>query len=195
MPETDPVGEADSPTTPSPPARRPASSGRRSALALLAGIASLVIALGGDAVVDAVVAAPPGDGRGGGACRAAWRRPVEAPVLDPFRPPDHRYGPGNRGIQYATADGDRVVAVDAGVVAFAGPVGGRPVVAIEHGADLRSTYTNLVAVVVGRGDLVAGGQPVAEAAPGFHLGARRAATYLDPAGFIERRCVVVRLVA
>ncbi len=152
---------------------------------------AVAITVGTDRVAGAEVAPAGGDR----SCRSAWTRPVEAPVVDPFRPPDHRYGPGNRGIQYGTTSGDRVVAVDAGIVVFAGPVGGEPVVVIDHGAGLRSTYSNLTAGAVRRGELVAAGQSVAEAAAGFHLGARRDGTYLDPAGFIERRCVVLRLVA
>src|SRR5258708_10037298 len=31
--------------------------------------------------------------------------PVDAPIGDPFRPPSTPYGPGNRGIEYATPAG------------------------------------------------------------------------------------------
>ncbi len=130
----------------------------------------------------------------GRACRHPWSAPVEAPVTDPFRRPDHRYGPGNRGLEYGTEAGDPVRAVDAGLVTFAGPVGGAPVVVIDHGGGLRSSYVRLVEVAVDRGDPAARGQQIGRADERFHLGARRADTYLDPADLIDHRCAVVRLV-
>ena len=51
-----------------------------------------------------------------------YRPPVTAPILDPFRPPTTPYGPGNRGIEYATVPGTSVGAAADGVVVFAGPV-------------------------------------------------------------------------
>lgn len=128
-------------------------------------------------------------------CRPPWDAPVDAPISDPFRPPSRRYGPGNRGIEYATEPGQDVVAVAAGVVEFAGPVAGLPVVVIDHGAGLRSSYVNLLDGSVGRGLVVGRGQRIAAAGEAFHLGARRDGNYVDPAELIERRCEVVRLVA
>lgn len=130
----------------------------------------------------------------GEACRRPWLAPVDAPITDPFRPPDHRYGPGNRGIEYGTELGQDVLAVADGVVEFAGPVAGRPVVVIDHGGGLRSSYVHLVERSVGRGLTVERGQRIAAADLAFHLGARLNRRYLDPAELIERRCVVVRLV-
>ncbi len=128
-------------------------------------------------------------------CHPPWSAPVDAPVTDPFRPPDRRYGPGNRGIEYGTEPGQHVVAVADGVVEFAGPVAGRPVIVIDHGAGLRSSYVNLLEGFVGRGLVVGRGQRIAAADTAFHLGARRERRYVDPADLIERRCLVVRLVA
>ncbi len=128
-------------------------------------------------------------------CRAAWTAPVDAPITDSFRPPDHRYGPGNRGIEYGTEPGQDVLAVADGVVEFAGPVAGRPVIVIDHGAGLRSSYVHLLEGSVGRGLVVGRGQRIAAADTAFHLGARRERRYVDPADLIERRCLVVRLVA
>jgi len=127
-------------------------------------------------------------------CDPPWGAPVEAPISDPFRPPDRRYGPGNRGIEYDTAPGQDVLAVADGVVEFAGPVAGRPVVVIDHGAGLRSSYVNLLDGSVGRGLVGGRGQRIASADEAFHLGARRDRRYVDPADLIERRCLVVRLV-
>lgn len=127
-------------------------------------------------------------------CVRPWTAPVDAPVVDPFRPPSTPYGPGNRGLEYGTEPGQLVVAVADGVVRFAGPVGGSPVVVIEHGGGLVSTSVQLLDRSVVRGQLVARGEPVAVAAAGFHLTARLGGRYVDPAGLLERRCVVVRLV-
>lgn len=132
---------------------------------------------------------------GPSSCRRPWVAPVAAPVTDPFRPPDHPYGPGNRGIEYGTEPGQDVVAVADGVVEFAGPVAGRPVVVVANGGGLRSSYVNLRERLVVRGQLVTRGEPIAVADAAFHLGVRRAGHYLDPARLIERLCLVVRLVA
>src|SRR5215210_2876383 len=89
-----------------------------------------------------------------------YRPPVEAPVLDAFRPPANPYGPGNRGLEYATSAGTPVGAVGDGRVTFAGPVAGSLHVTVRHGDGIRTTYSFLarVDVVVGQdvrqGDVV-----------------------------------------
>ena len=107
--------------------------------------------------------------------------PVDAPVIDFFRPPAGPYGPGNRGWEFATVGGESVRAVGAGVVAFAGPVAGRGVVSIEHPDGLRSSLTGMARIDVTAGDLVAAGVPVGTARAGLHLGFRRGGQYIDPA--------------
>src|SRR5688572_29153669 len=74
--------------------------------------------------------------------------PVDAPVLDPFRPPASRYGPGNRGLEYDTAPGTPVAAVADGRVTFAGSVAGSLHVTILHEDGLRTTYSFLARVEV-----------------------------------------------
>jgi murein DD-endopeptidase MepM/ murein hydrolase activator NlpD len=130
----------------------------------------------------------------GADCRRPWVEPVDAAVVDPFRPPDRVYGPGNRGIEYGVEPGQPVVAVDGGVVAFAGPVAGSPVVVIDHGGGLRSSFVHLADRSVGRGEVVSRGRAIGSAGPGFHLGARVGGRYIDPAELVDRRCEVVRLV-
>ena len=109
--------------------------------------------------------------------------PVDAPVADPFRAPEGPFGPGNRGIEYATAPGTPVRAIGTGVVAFAGPVAGRGVVSVDHPSGLRSTYTGLAAIAVAPGVPVAQGQVVGSTAGHLHLGLRDGRRYLDPAAF------------
>jgi len=53
-----------------------------------------------------------------------YRPPVDAPVVDPFRPPPEDWNSGNRGLEYATVPGTPVTAAAAGQVVFAGQVGG-----------------------------------------------------------------------
>ena len=101
-----------------------------------------------------------------------WVAPVDAPVVDPFRPPAHRYGPGNRGLEYRTEQGQQVVAVANGEVGFVGPVGGTTYVVIHHRDGLRSTYGPLSSTLVLSGSQVLAHQPIAGAAPAMHLTAR-----------------------
>ena len=123
-----------------------------------------------------------------------WRHPVDAPVVDFFRPPSGPYGPGNRGLEYGTSRGDAVVAVAAGEVTFAGRVGRSRFVVLTHGAGLRSTAAFLLRIDVEVGHLVPAGAPIGTADEGFHLTARRGDAYVDPLPLIGGGCFVVRLV-
>jgi murein DD-endopeptidase MepM/ murein hydrolase activator NlpD len=110
-----------------------------------------------------------------------YQVPVEGVVVDPFRAPAHRYGPGNRGIEYGTDAGTSVRASQAGTVGFAGPVAGRTVVAIEHRDGRRTTYTGLAALAVTRGDTVTAGQEIGTAGSSLHFGVKVGDEYVDPA--------------
>jgi murein DD-endopeptidase MepM/ murein hydrolase activator NlpD len=98
------------------------------------------------------------------------------------------YAAGHRGVDLLGAAGDPVLAAGAGVVAFAGPVAGRPVVSVDHAGGLRTTYEP-VQPLVAAGQAVARGTPLGVLAPGhagcpaeacLHWGLRRGETYLDP---------------
>ena len=123
-----------------------------------------------------------------------FRPPTDAPVLDPFRLPDGPYGAGNRGIEYDTADGDRVTAAAAGEVAFSGPVGGSLFVSIEHPGGLRSTYGYVAHLLVRVGTSVDAGDRVALAGGPFHFTVRLDGTYLDPATLFGVKSRYVTLV-
>lgn len=107
--------------------------------------------------------------------------PVDAPVIDPFRPPSTPYGPGNRGLEYATGPGAQARAIGAGQVVFAGPVAGRGVVTVEHPDGLRSSLTGLATISTRAGELVSAGQVLGTTAAVLHLGVRRDGRYIDPA--------------
>src|SRR5437868_15197385 len=114
-----------------------------------------VLALGVVALLVVAVARAAPVGAAGG-----YQPPVAAPVADPFRPPSTSYGPGNRGIDYATAPGTDVKTSADGEVVFAGQVGGTLHVVVLHGDGIRTSYSFLSSVRVQRGDQVRQGQVV-----------------------------------
>ena len=148
----------------------------------------LVIALSAAPVVPSVgpLAAVTAD------VAATWTWPVVGPVVVPFDPPDSPYGAGHRGIDIAAAMGTEVVAPADGVVTFAGPVGGRLFVTIDHGGGVRSTASFLTSVTVRRDDLVTAGEPVGTTGGGhagsptpvLHFSVRRDDVYEDPLGYL-----------
>ena len=70
-----------------------------------------------------------------------WTWPVTGPVIRGFDLPDDPYGSGHRGIDIAVSVGTTIVAPADGAVSFAGPVGGRLFLTIDHGGGLSSTYS------------------------------------------------------
>ena len=126
------------------------------------------------------------------AAAGSWAWPVTGPVIAGFDPPSSPYGSGHRGIDIATPVGTEIVAPEAGVVAFAGPVGGRLFLTIDHGGGLESTYSWLQSLAVRRGDEVAEGQPVARSGdghpgdpiPNLHVGVHLNDVYVDPLDYL-----------
>lgn len=125
----------------------------------------------------------------------AYSPPVDGPVVDPFRPPSSPYGPGNRGIDYATSPGDVVRAAGDGSVVFAGRIGLSSHVVVLHPDGLRTSYSFLSSVSVRRGDAVVRGDPLGVAAARLHFGVRIADDrYLDPSLLLDGRPPPVHLV-
>ena len=166
--------------------------GRLHLLVVLAAVTATGVATTASSVG---AAADPGSGRSdrGRSDGAGYRPPVVAPIVDGFREPAGPYGPGNRGLEYATAPGTPVGAIGAGRVVFAGQVAGRLAVTVLHPGGLRSSVTGLEEVLVTAGDLVALGAPVGRAGPRTHLGVREGERYLDPARLFggRRRAVLI----
>lgn len=112
-------------------------------------------------------------------------------VVRPWEAPADDYAAGHRGLDVPAALGTPVVAVADGTVAFAGPVAGRPVVTIDHGAGLVSTLDSVTPVVLA-GDRVEQGAVVGHVAVGHcpatapcvHLGARVDDRYVDPTPYL-----------
>lgn len=133
----------------------------------------------------------PGDAPTLPAGQFGWPLPGHPAVVRGFEAPQHRFGPGHRGVDLAAPAGTAVLAAGAGTVAFAGPVAGRGVVSIDHPGGLRTTYEP-VAPSVTAGEVVTKGQRIGTVRPGhpgcaschcadcLHWGVRKATDYLDP---------------
>ncbi|HUR49046.1 MAG TPA: peptidoglycan DD-metalloendopeptidase family protein [Acidimicrobiales bacterium] len=120
--------------------------------------------------------------------------PLDAPVVDGFRPPATQFSAGNRGIDYAAAEGDPVRAAAPGRVVFAGRIGSQFHVTVLHDDGIRTSYSFLRDVAVHRGDRVEQGQVVGTAAGRVHFGARAGEAYLDPTDLFAGDLPAIRLV-
>jgi murein DD-endopeptidase MepM/ murein hydrolase activator NlpD len=128
----------------------------------------------------------------------SWTWPVTGAVIRGFDPPDSPYGSGHRGIDIAATVGTLVRAPAAGVVTFAGNVGGHLFVTIDHGGGLLSTSSFLSAVLVHRNDLVVQGAGIAlsgtghvgDTTPNVHLGVQSNGQYVNPLDYLRAASVV-----
>src|SRR3954464_12590745 len=109
-------------------------------------ITAVVVALSSSIVFAAPAAAQ--------AASVEYSPPVDAPVSDPFRPPASPYGPGNRGIEYATTPGSPVAAAADGTVVFAGYVAAKQWITVRHADGVRTTYGPMADVSVVSGATV-----------------------------------------
>ncbi|MFE4836555.1 M23 family metallopeptidase [Arthrobacter sp. NPDC056691] len=124
---------------------------------------------------------------------AGWSWPL-APrpaVLRPFDPPDKPWLSGHRGVDLGSAsDAGPVIAPASGTVSFVGVVVDRPVITIDHGNGLRSSFEP-VRSTLKKGASVAKGAVVGTLlaghcgpSPCVHWGVRRGEEYLNPLSFI-----------
>jgi len=137
-------------------------------------------------------AAAPGAAAPGAAAPGGWAWPVGPPreVLSPFEAPASRYAAGHRGIDLVAGEGHPVRSPADGVVTFVGRVVDRPVLSIQHGEDLVSSFEPVTATVR-EGDRVLAGQIVGVVATGahctarcVHFGVRRHGQYISPILFL-----------
>lgn len=122
--------------------------------------------------------------------RAGMSSPLPGPVSvsTPFDPPAQRWLPGHRGVDLAGTVLASVRAPADGTVLFAGAVGGRPVLSIDHGGGVRTTYEPVRATVRAGDPLIEGvevgrllaGHPGCPVEACLHWGAR--VTSGDPSG-------------
>jgi hypothetical protein len=120
--------------------------------------------------------------------------PVDAEVVDWFRPPATRFGAGNRGLEYGTTPGTEVRAVADGTVVFAGRVAGTQHVTVLHPDGVRTSYSFLASVAVVVRQRVRQGDALGRTEGQLHLGARRGDAYFDPASLFAADPVRVHLV-
>ncbi len=106
--------------------------------------------------------------------------PVDAEVVDFFRPPAHVGAPGNRGLEYDPEPGQPVRASAGGEVVFAGSVAHHRFVTVLHRSGLRTAYGYLGWVAVAEGDWVEAGQLLGTTSERFFFSVRAGDNYLDP---------------
>ncbi|GAA1921329.1 M23 family metallopeptidase [Nocardioides hwasunensis] len=87
--------------------------------------------------------------------RGVWPLSPEPEVVHGFEPPPNPYAAGHRGADLAGSPGQAVRTALPGTVAFAGAIGGKPVVTVRHDGR-RTTYEPVVASVE-RGQQVSAG--------------------------------------
>ncbi len=117
----------------------------------------------------------------------SWTWPLESrEILAPFRAPAHEYGAGHRGVDIAAVRGEVVRSPADGVVAFRGTVVDRPLLTIDHGAGLVSTFEPMRSEL-DPGEVVAAGDDIGvvdvggHSAPGsLHFGVRLYGDYINP---------------
>jgi len=133
-----------------------------------------------------LVAAPRARAESATAPKVTYKPPLDAPITDHFRKPEHDWNAGNRGIDYATPPGTPVRAAADGEVTFAGQVGGSLHVVVQHADGIRTSYSFLQTTSVHRGDVVKQGDVVGTSGPSLHFGARKPDdTYIDPETLFE----------
>ncbi|MGM7696671.1 M23 family metallopeptidase [Microbacterium sp. A84] len=117
-----------------------------------------------------------------------WQWPVDGvrQVVTPFRAPAHDYGPGHRGIDLSAPTGTVVYAPAAGTVAFRGTVVDRPLLTIDHGNGLVTTFEPMDSTLV-PGAVISTGDEIGTVASGghspadqLHLGVRLDGVYINP---------------
>ncbi|MBG6180655.1 murein hydrolase activator EnvC family protein [Arthrobacter sp. CAN_A1] len=139
------------------------------------------------------------------AAEPSWTWPLSPTprVLRHFEPPAQRWLPGHRGVDLAATGTVDIRSPAQGRVVFTGWVVDRPVVTVDHGGGLISSFEPVVAGLK-RGDLVQAGQPVGTLAPEpqasepgvpgshcsstcLHWGVRRDGDYVNPLDFVLDR--------
>ncbi|MDQ0077264.1 murein hydrolase activator EnvC family protein [Arthrobacter oryzae] len=117
----------------------------------------------------------------------SWPLAPRPAVLRTFDPPDKPWMSGHRGVDLqAAVDGAPVTAPQSGTVSFVGVVVDRPVITIDHGNGLRSSFEPVESglasgATVSKGDVLGTVLPGHCAAmPCVHWGVRRGEEYINP---------------
>ncbi|WP_075205354.1 murein hydrolase activator EnvC family protein [Leucobacter musarum] len=128
-----------------------------------------------------------------------WIPPLGIPleISEPFRAPEHDYGPGHRGVDLSARPGSEVRAPAPGTVTYAGTVVDRGVVTIR--VDHSTLYSiEPIAAALSVGDTVGLGALLGTVSEGghcnaecVHLGVRVDDIYVDPARYFFDRPVLL----
>lgn len=128
-----------------------------------------------------------------GAAAAGWAWPLSPRpvVVGEWAPPAQRWSRGHRGVDLDAGRGASVRAPAAGTVSFVGFVVDRPVLTLDHGGGLRSSFEPVESDLV-TGERVRRGQVVGvlrgrgHCTPGtcLHWGVRRDGDYVNPLQFV-----------
>lgn len=136
----------------------------------------------------------------------AWAWPVGGShaIVQSYLAPATEYGPGHRGVDVAAMSPGIVTAPAAGVIHFAGIVVDRPVLSIDHGGGVLSSFEP-VTTTLSAGDRVSAGQEIGTIESGHcpvlcvHLGARVDGSYVSPllflGGAVRSRLLPTRTIA
>ncbi|HKU11435.1 MAG TPA: M23 family metallopeptidase [Sinomonas sp.] len=130
----------------------------------------------------------------GAASSTGWEWPLSPrpAVVRAFDPPEKPWLSGHRGVDLASGAGQEIRSPAPGTVVFAAWVVDRPVVTVDHGKGLRSSFEP-VETALKSGDRVAAGQAVGRlwnggshcrAGPCVHWGVRDSDDYVDPLRFV-----------
>jgi murein DD-endopeptidase MepM/ murein hydrolase activator NlpD len=125
--------------------------------------------------------------------RPSWQWPLapRPPVVRPFDPPPEPWLSGHRGVDLGTpGPGTEVLSPAAGIVSFVGVVVDRPVITIDHGRGLRSSFEPVESGLAA-GSTVAAGQVIGTTLPRHcpepgcvHWGVRQGDDYINPLQFV-----------
>lgn len=121
-----------------------------------------------------------------------WPLSPRPPVLRIFDPPARPWLSGHRGVDLEAAYGGApLISPTGGTVSFVGIVVDRPVITIDHGNGLRSSFEP-VASELTKGSAVAAGDVLGQVQTGhcgpsppcLHWGVRRGEEYVNPLAFV-----------
>jgi murein DD-endopeptidase MepM/ murein hydrolase activator NlpD len=160
---------------------------------LLLALSPIAAAVAGPAGSGAAGAGAPGAAQRAVVPAGAWSWPLNPrpSLLRAFDPPAKPWLSGHRGVDLRAAhDGAPVTSPAAGTVSFVGVVVDRPVITIDHGNGLRSSFEPVVSGLL-RGATVAKGEVLGSSRAGhcgrdpcIHWGVRRGEEYLNPLAFV-----------
>lgn len=145
------------------------------------------------AAVSAAAGPAAGPEHGPAAEAGSWSWPLDPrpAVVRAFDPPARPWLSGHRGVDLRAAhDGVPVTSPAAGTVRFVGLVVDRPVITVDHGNGLRSSF-EAVRSDLSTGATVAEGDVLGWILPGhcrparcIHWGVRRGEAYVNPLAFV-----------